>query len=157
MFDHTLPAVPRYHRGAFPVLLMTLALSAVAVVAGVMPMGCNTLPGPEVLASVQGFVSAVAAAVPVGLAIYEAIQAGHNDTAQTDAGKYGQCLDKLEAALAVAEPYISPSIAAMARDVIVKGRLILAGLSGAKSATAAPNVADCAAVLRALQAEAAKL
>ena len=151
------PAVPRYHRGAFPILFVMLALSAVAVVAGVIPMGCNTLPGPEVLESVQGFVSAVSAAVPVGLAIYEAIQSGRNDEAQTNAEKYSAYLDKLEAALAVAEPYLPPNVSAMARDVIAKGRLILAGLSGAKSATAAPNIADYAAVLRTLKAEAAKL
>lgn len=157
MFDHTSPAAPRYHRGAFPILLVMLAMSAVAVVAGLAPMGCNTIPGPEVLASVQGFVSAVSAAVPVGLAIYQAIQAGRNDEAQAGASKYSQYLDKLEAALAIAEPYLPPNVATLARDVIAKGRLILAGLSGAKSAYAAPNVADCAVTLRTLQAETAKL
>lgn len=134
--DPTFDPAPRYHRGAFPITLMVLALSGVALMAGTLP-ACTTTPqgGGFDLAA---FVATAETAVQTGLALYGQLHQGAAIT-QTDADKYAAVLDKLESALNTAKPFLPTNIITMAQRIIADGRAVLLELSTKSIAKSAPD------------------
>lgn len=140
---------PRYRRGAFPIMMLTLVLSVAALLCGALP-GCATSPqgGGFDLAA---FVTQTEAAVLTGVALYGQLNAGALVSPE-DAARYGATLDKLEAALTTAAPFLPAATVTLAQRIIADGRAVLLGLSAKSTAKSAPDWAAKIADLNALNA-----
>lgn len=137
---------PRYHRGAFPIVLL-------ALMAGVLP-GCAT--GPQGGAFDLGaFITQAEAAVQTGIALYGQLNAGALVSPE-DAARYSGVLDKLEAAITTAAPFLPAATVTLAQRIIADGRAVLLELSAKSVAKSAPNWAAKIADLNALNAAALK-